>query len=72
MLAFYILYTLLKSPLWYIFNHINKQAAARLIHTTAKSTAIVVDEIAQSARIRVSNSIVIYDGSMSVSYTSYM
>ena len=32
----------------YIFNSIDEQAA-RIIHTTAKSTAIVVDEIAQSA-----------------------
>ena len=38
---------LLKFLLWYIFNSINEQAA-RIIHATAKSTATVVDEIAQS------------------------
>ena len=32
----------------YIFNSIGEQAA-RIIHTTAKSTAIVVDEISQTA-----------------------
>ena len=32
----------------YTFNSIDEQAA-RIIHATAKSTAIVVDEIAQSA-----------------------
>jgi hypothetical protein len=38
---------LLECPLWYIFKSVNKQAA-RIIHTTAKNTAMVVDEIAQS------------------------
>ena len=35
---------------WYIFNSVNKQTA-RITHTTAKNTAMVVDEMAQSAKI---------------------
>ena len=35
-------------PLWYIFNSVNKQAA-RIVHTTAKSAAMVVAEMAQAA-----------------------
>ena len=37
-------------PLWYIFNSVNKQTA-RITHTTAKSAAMVVDEMAQAAKI---------------------
>jgi hypothetical protein len=39
-------------PLRYIFNSVNKQAA-RIIHTTAKSAAMVVAEIAQAGKINV-------------------
>ena len=35
-------------PLRYIFKSVNKQAA-RIIHTTAKSAAMVVAEMAQAA-----------------------
>ena len=34
-------------PMWYIFNSVNKQAA-RIIHTTAKSAAMVVAEMPQA------------------------
>jgi hypothetical protein len=37
-------------PLWYFFNSVIKQAA-RIVHTTAKSTAMVVDEMAQAGKI---------------------
>ena len=37
-------------PLWYIFNSVNKQTV-RIIHTTAKSAAMVVAEMVQAEKL---------------------